>query len=106
MWIWLPRPDATADLSGLTASARTGVTFSGGAFSTTRARARIPVGGLAPCSIHSLMRASSSGVNGSSGPLGGMAGSKVRPASFTRRLSADLNGTIGLPRLPPFISVS
>ena len=73
MWIWLPRPAATTLLSGLTATARTGVTLAGGVLTMIFGRSLGPVGALAPWSIHSLMRASSSGVSGSSS-LGGMNG--------------------------------
>src|SRR4051794_21400861 len=102
MWIWLPRDAATVDLSGLTATPSTGFTVAGGALMIGLTTTVVPVGGLAPWSIHNLISASSSGANAVS-LRGGMYGRTSLPHSLTSRLSADLPGTMAAPRLPPRI---
>src|ERR1051326_6123360 len=87
------------------AMARTGCTLAGGSPTMIFGLSFCPAGGVAPWSIHSLMSASSSGVNRSS-VLGGMMGVTVRPAILMSALSPALLGTIALPCLPPFINVS
>ena len=87
--------------SGDTATARTGVTSAGGRLTTIFGRAIAVVGAFAPWSIHSLTRASSSGVSGSS-VSGGMIGRFCQLQNWNRLLSAAFPGTTALPRFPPF----
>ena len=86
--------------SGLTATARTGLTIAGGRLTTILAFSRTPDGALAPSSIHSLMRLTSCELSGSS-DFGGIIGFFCREQKRNRLLSADLPGTTAGPRLPP-----
>ena len=71
----MPRPTATSALSGLTATARTGLTDSGGSPSTTFTRVLVSTAGpFAPWSIQSFRSATSSGVSGLFSLFGGMTG--------------------------------